>query len=121
MVAGLATSGISQRIEDFVQHYSVSTGQLQAEVRRRCTRYEMPEPVDVMLDSSQTPAEVILAAGRDISVSGIGLYANRPVAVGTEMVVGVDTSSHKLLAKAVAVHSTASSPGLFKIGARFVV
>jgi hypothetical protein len=80
----------------------------------------MASAVDVMLDSTNAPAEVILATGRDISIGGIGLYSHRPIPPGTEMIVSIDNGRDRLLTRAVAVHNTLSV-GLFKIGTRFIV
>jgi len=90
------------------------------ETRRSAPRFPMADTVDIMLDSDQTPAEVILATGRDISQGGIGIYSHRPIPTGTEMLINIENGKDRLLTRAVAIHST-MSVGLFKIGARFIV
>lgn len=120
MIAAESTSVISERVGRFVEQYGDEAVRSDLETRREHPRHTMSEPVDVLVDSTQTPAEVILATGRDISLGGIGVYTDRPLPPGTGMVLSIDNGREKLFAKAVAVHSTLSV-GLFKIGARFVV
>ncbi|MFA5864683.1 MAG: PilZ domain-containing protein [Phycisphaerae bacterium] len=112
---------VNERVGKFINDFYLTSGTTNDyETRRNARRYQMTDTVDVMLDSTETPAEVILATGRDISTSGIGIYSPRPIPVGTEMVVNIDNGKDRMLAKAVSVHSTMSI-GLFKIGARFIV
>ena len=120
MATTMFSSARIERIEKFVNKFVQPQGDDPYETRRDATRYTMNEPVDLLIDSHESPADMILASGRDISSSGIGLYSNRPVKPGTEMLVSVNTGREKFLSKAVAVHSTLSV-GLFKVGARFTL
>ena len=120
MVTTTPISGMSEKIERFVEHFRTHAATSEFETRRTAPRFLMAEPVDVMIDSDETPADVILASGRDISSNGIGIYANKPIRAGTEMIVSIESGTDRLLAKAVAVHST-MSVGLYKVGARFIV
>lgn len=114
------TSAPTERIGQFVDQYAATPFDSTYETRRAAPRYTMGETVDILLDSYETPAEVVLATGRDISLGGLGVYANKPIRPGTDMVVRITNGAETLLSKAVAVHST-QSVGLFKIGARFVI
>ncbi len=110
-----------REVGEFIQDYTIEPGRQDSdgqEIRRKHRRYALGESVDIMLDSSQRPAEVLTATGRDVSLGGIGIYSHRPISVGTDMVVSIDNGSNRLVKRAVAVHSTLSV-GLFKIGARF--
>lgn len=120
MLVASPNSAITERIERFVGHYGAETAASEFETRRAYARFPMNEPVDVMIDSSETPAEIVLATGRDISNSGIGVYSHQLIAQGTEMLISIDNGQGKLLAKAVAVHSTLSV-GMYKVGMRFIV
>jgi len=120
MLTETTNSAVAERVSGFVEQYATDNPEPGFETRRAHPRYQMPEPVDIMLDNAETPAEVIFATGRDISIGGIGVYANRPIPPGTEMVVGIDNGTSRLLTKAVSVHNTLSV-GLFKVGARFIV
>jgi hypothetical protein len=115
------TGKVRERIGKFINtFYTTAETSSDYETRRSATRFPMADTVDIMLDSEQTPAEVILATGRDISTGGIGIYSHRPIPTGTEMLINIDNGRDRLLTKAVAIHST-MSVGLFKIGARFVI
>jgi len=117
----MATNKVQERIGKFIDKYYVTSDiPVEYEKRREFPRYPVADTIDIMIDSPDTPAEVILATGRDISMGGLGLYSHRPIPAGTEMVINIDNGRDRLLAKAVAVHST-MSVGLFKVGARFVV
>jgi hypothetical protein len=117
----LAESHVNERVGRFIDiFYNDSNVSTDYETRRGCSRYQFSDPVDVMIDSKETPTDIIMATGRDISKSGIGLYSHRPIPEGTEMIINIENGRDRLLAKAVAVHST-MSVGLFKVGARFIV
>lgn len=118
MLATSTPTTLSERIARFVEDYASEDVRNQFESRRNHPRYTMSEPVDIMIDSETTPAEVVLATGRDISNGGIGIYANQSIPSGSDMVVCIDDGRDKLFARAVSVHST-QSVGMFKIGARF--
>jgi hypothetical protein len=115
------TGKVKNRVEKYINtFYATSDATSDYETRRSAPRFPMADTVDIMLDSDRTPAEVILATGRDISLGGIGLYSHRPIPMGTEMLINIDNGRERLLTKAVAVHST-MSVGLFKVGARFII
>lgn len=122
MVTAVENTGkVRERVGKFINTFYASNEiPSDYETRRSAPRFPMSDTVDVLLDSDQTPAEVILATGRDISMGGIGIYSHRPIPAGTEMLINIDNGRDRLLTKAVAVHST-MSVGLFKIGARFIV
>lgn len=111
---------VGERVERFVDDYVTHDIDMSYEQRREYPRYPMTEPVDVMIDSYESPAEMIQATGRDVSLGGIGIYSHRPIPEGTEMVINIDNGKDRLLTKAVAVHSTLSV-GLFKIGTKFIL
>jgi c-di-GMP-binding flagellar brake protein YcgR len=116
----LANNAVQERIDRFIStYYATPEFDREFETRRKHTRFPMAETMDIMLDSTQTPAEVILTTGRDISEGGIGFYSHRPIPAGTEMVINIDNGKDRLITKAVAVHNT-MSVGLFKIGAKFI-
>jgi len=108
----------NQNVDYFLQKFSNLPTDTKDEFRRRHPRFPLREPADVMIDSADSPAEVLMASGRDISRGGIGLYAHRPIPPGTEIIVSVGRGKQGLLKRATTVHSTLSI-GLFKIGARF--
>ena len=113
-------SMMTERIETFVDRYGHDQADGDSESRRQCTRFTMVEPVDILLDLSETPAEVVLATGRDVSTTGMGVYMNHPVEPGTNMIVSVDNEPGRFQTKATVVHSTLSV-GLYKVGMRFVI
>jgi hypothetical protein len=116
----LANNAVHERIDRFINtYYATPEFDRDFETRRQSPRFPMADTIDVMLDSTQTPAEVILATGRDISEGGLGFYSHRPIPAGTEMVINVDNGKDRLLTKAVAVHNT-MSVGLFKVGVKFI-
>lgn len=120
MVAAMETK-VREHVEKFVTtHYATTEYDSSYETRRKSLRYPMSTPIDIMLDSSQAPAEMVLATGRDISVGGIGFYSHRPIPAGTEMILSIDNGQDRLLTRAVAVHNTLSV-GLFKVGTRFII
>ena len=120
MVTTMETN-LQDRMGNFIRtHYGIPEASTDYETRRTYPRFSMSETVDVMIDSKETPAEMVLATGRDISTGGIGIYSHRPIEPGTEMIVSVDNGRERLLSRAVAVHNTMSI-GLFKVGARFIV
>jgi hypothetical protein len=116
----LGDNAVQERIDKFItSHYATPDYSRDYETRREHPRFPMADTVDVMIDSSQTPAEIVLGTGRDISEGGLGFYSNRPIPLGTEMVINVDNGKDRLLTKAVAVHNT-MSVGLFKVGIKFI-
>jgi hypothetical protein len=117
----MANNALNDRIDRFINtHYASVEYNKDFETRREFPRFPMADTVDVMIDSAQTPAEVVMATGRDISKGGIGFFSHRPIPTGTEMIVSVDNGRDRLLARGVAVHNT-MSVGLFKVGVRFIV
>ncbi len=122
MVTAVENTGkVRNQVEKFITTFYANTEEERGyETRRSSPRFPMSDTVDIMLDSDKTPAEVIMATGRDISTGGIGLYSHRPIPMGTEMLINIDNGRDRLLTKAVAVHSTMSI-GLFKVGARFII
>ena len=116
----LADNAVQERISKFIgTHYATSRYDQQFETRRESPRFPMADTVDVMIDSAETPAEVVLGTGRDISEGGLGFYSHRPIPAGTEMVLNIDNGTDRLLTKGVAVHNT-MSVGLFKVGVKFI-
>jgi len=112
---------VRERVGKFINaYYATSDIDTNYETRRSSPRFPMSDVVDIMIDSSQTPAEMVTATGRDISSGGIGIYSHRPIPIGTEMIVNIDNGRDRMITKAVAVHST-MSVGLFKVGARFIL
>lgn len=109
-----------ERVERFVDGFRDEEVTDDYETRRSHPRFNMTESVDVMIDSYQTPAEMVMASGRDISAGGLGIYSHAPINVGTEMIVSIENGQEKLIARAVAVHST-QSVGMYKIGTRFII
>lgn len=120
MLATFPNRAVAERIQSFVDAYSDDNLSADFRSRREHPRHTMKEPVDIMIDSSETPARMVLATGRDISCGGIGLYFHEAVSPGTRMLLNIDNGRQKLLAKAIAVHSTLSV-GMYKVGARFIV
>ncbi|NLE28052.1 MAG: PilZ domain-containing protein [Phycisphaerae bacterium] len=117
----LANNTLHERINRFVnKHYSTEDYSSDFETRREFPRFPMADTVDVMIDSTHTPAEVVMATGRDISTGGLGFYSHRPIPAGTEMVLSIDNGQDRLLTRGVAVHNTLSV-GLFKVGVRFII
>jgi hypothetical protein len=114
-------NALNERIDRFVNtNYSDNSYEGGFETRREFPRFPMADTVDVMIDSVVTPAEVVIASGRDISKGGIGFYSHRPIPMGTEMIISIDNGRDRLLTKAVAIHNTMSI-GMFKVGARFII
>ncbi len=120
MTATLLENALHRRIGKFVNNYVTDEIDMSYETRRAFPRYPITEPVDVMIDSYESPAEIFQATGRDISLGGLGLYTHRPIPAGTELIISIDNGQERLLTKAKAVHSTLSV-GLFKIGVEFKV
>lgn len=120
MSTSTLSTGRAKRIEKFVEQFSDEQIDMGFESRRTFPRYRMGEAVDILLDSYDMPAELVTASGRDISTGGIGLYTNRPIRPGTEMIISINNGQERFISKAVAIHSTLSV-GMFKIGARFTM
>lgn len=117
----MAKNALNDRIDRFItKHYAAEEYNKDMETRREFPRFPMADTVDVMIDSAQTPAEVVMATGRDISKGGIGIFSHRPIPAGTEMVLSIDNGHDRLLTRGVAVHNT-MSVGLFKVGVRFII
>jgi len=112
-------TAVPKQVQSFVDDYIIGPTNKEDDVRREHPRYPLGEAVEIMLDSSQRPAEIIMATGRDISLSGIGLYSHRPTPKGTDVIVNINNADNRLTTRAITVHSTLSV-GLFKVGARFI-
>ena len=70
MLATQSPSRVAEKIEHFVDRFSFQELDAGCEHRRQTPRYAMAEPVDLLIDSTETPADLVMASGRDISAGG---------------------------------------------------